>query len=226
MEILFEDNHLIAINKKPSEIVQGDKTGDTPLSDFVKQYIKEKYKKPGEVFLGVTHRIDRPVSGVVIFARTSKALARINEMFREKEIKKTYWAVVKNKPKTNSGTLVHYLIKNEQTNKSRAYEKEMPDALKSELDYKIIFSSDNYHLLEINPRTGRHHQIRVQLAAVGSPIKGDFKYGFKRGNEDASIHLHARKVELIHPVSKELITIIANPPSEVLWNYFMGKMAI
>ena len=226
MEILFEDNHLIAINKKPSEIVQGDKTGDTPLSDFVKQYIKEKYKKPGEVFLGVTHRIDRPVSGVVIFARTSKALARINEMFREKEIKKTYWAVVKNKPKTNSGTLVHYLIKNEQTNKSRAYEKEMPDALKSELDYKIIFSSDNYHLLEINPRTGRHHQIRVQLAAVGSPIKGDFKYGFKRGNEDASIHLHARKAELIHPVSKELITIIANPPSEVLWNYFMGKMAI
>ncbi len=226
MEILFEDNHLIAINKKPSEIVQGDKTGDTPLSDFVKQYIKEKYKKPGEVFLGVTHRIDRPVSGVVIFARTSKALARINEMFREKEIKKTYWAVVKNKPKTNSGTLVHYLIKNEQTNKSRAYEKEMPDALKSELDYKIIFSSDNYHLLEINPRTGRHHQIRVQLAAVGSPIKGDFKYGFKRGNEDASIHLHARKVELIHPVSKESITIIANPPSEVLWNYFMGKMAI
>lgn len=224
LEVLYEDNHLIVINKRPSEIVQGDKTGDTPLSDKVKQYIKEKYDKPGEAYLGVAHRIDRPVSGVVVFARTSKALARINEMFRDKEIKKTYWAVVKNKPASESGHLVHYLIKNEQKNMSRAYDKETNNALKAELDYKVIYSSDNYHLLEINPLTGRHHQIRVQLAAIGSPIKGDFKYGFKRGNEDASIHLHARKAEFIHPVSKLPISIVANPPDEVLWNFFLDKM--
>jgi len=223
-EVLYEDNHLIAINKKPSEIVQGDKTGDTPLSEKVKQYIKEKYNKPGEVYLGVTHRIDRPVSGVVIFARTSKALVRINEMFREKEIKKTYWAVVKNRPASENGHLVHYLIKNEKKNMSRAYNKETKDALKAELDYKIIFSSDNYHLLEINPITGRHHQIRVQLAAMGCPIKGDFKYGFKRGNDDASIHLHSRKSEFVHPVSKLPVAIVADPPDEVLWNFFKAKM--
>ena len=158
LQVLYEDNHIIAVNKRPSDIVQGDKTGDAPLSDFVKQYIKEKYNKPGEVYLGVAHRIDRPVSGVVLFARTSKALARINEMFRSKEIKKTYWAVVKNKPASESGHLLHYLIKNEQKNMSRAYDKETNGALKAELDYKIIFSSDNYHLLEINPLTGRHHQ--------------------------------------------------------------------
>jgi 23S rRNA pseudouridine1911/1915/1917 synthase len=224
MEVLYEDNHLIAINKKPSEIVQGDKTGDMPLSEKVKQYIKEKYSKPGEVYLGVAHRIDRPVSGVVIFAKTSKALSRLNEMFRDKEVKKTYWAVVKNKPNPESGHLTHYLKKNEQKNMSRAYDKETGDALKAELEYKILFSSDNYHLLEINPLTGRHHQIRVQLSTIGSPIKGDFKYGFKRGNEDASIHLHARKAEFIHPVSKLPIVIEANPPDEVLWNYFVKML--
>lgn len=223
-QILYEDNHLIAVNKCPSEIVQGDKTGDTPLSEKVKQYIKEKYNKPGEAYLGVAHRIDRPVSGVVIFARTSKALARINEMFRDKEIKKTYWAVVKNKPNPEIGHLIHYLKKNEQKNMSRAYDKEVEGALKSELDYKILFSSDNYHLLEINPQTGRHHQIRVQLSAIGCAIKGDVKYGFRRGNEDASIHLHARKAEFIHPVSKIPVKIEANPPDEVLWNYFMKSM--
>lgn len=223
MEILFEDNHLIAINKKPSEIVQGDKTGDEPLSEKVKQYIREKYNKPGEAYLGVAHRIDRPVSGVVIFAKTSKALSRLNEMFRDKEVKKTYWAVVKNKPNPESGHLIHYLKKNEQKNISRAYEKETESALKAELDYKITASSDNYHLLEINPHTGRHHQIRVQLSAIGCPIKGDVKYGFRRGNEDASIHLHARQTEFIHPVKKESITITANPPNEVLWNYFLER---
>ena len=224
MEILFEDNHLIAVNKKPSEIVQGDKTGDIPLSEKVKQYIKEKYNKPGEVYLGVAHRIDRPVSGVVIFAKTSKALSRVNEMFRTKEIRKTYWAVVKNKPTPESGHLVHYLKKNEQKNMSRAYEKETGDALKAELDYKILFSSDNYHLLEINPQTGRHHQIRVQLSAIGCPIKGDVKYGFRRGNQDASIHLHARQAEFIHPVKKEPVVIAANPPNDVLWNEFFKMM--
>lgn len=222
--ILYEDNHLIAVNKRPSEIVQGDKTGDTPLSETVKEYIRKKYNKPGEAYLGVTHRIDRPVSGVVLFARTSKALARLNEMFRDKEVKKTYWAVVKNKPAQDSGHLVHFLKKNEQKNMSRAFDKETPGALRSELDYKVLFSSDNYHLLEINPHTGRHHQIRVQLSAMGCPIKGDVKYGFRRGNEDASIHLHARKVEFIHPVSKLPVVIEANPPDEVLWNYFVKNL--
>ena len=223
-EILYEDNHLIAINKKPSEIVQGDKTGDEPLSEKVKEYLRKTYNKPGEAYLGVAHRIDRPVSGVVIFAKTSKALSRLNEMFRDKEVKKTYWAVVKNKPNPEDGHLIHYLKKNEQKNISRAYEKEMDGALKAELEYKIISSSDNYHLLEINPHTGRHHQIRVQISAIGCPIKGDVKYGFKRGNENASIHLHARQAEFIHPVKKESITIIANPPNEVLWNFFMDKI--
>ena len=224
MEVLFEDNHLIAINKKPSEIVQGDKTGDTPLSKTVKEYIRKKYNKPGEAYLGVAHRIDRPVSGVVIFARTSKALARLNEMFRDKEVKKTYWAVVKNKPAKESGTLVHYLKKNEQKNMSRAYDKETEGALRSELNYKVVFSSDNYHLLEVDPKTGRHHQIRVQLSAMGSPIKGDVKYGFRRGNEDASIHLHARRAEFIHPVTKLPVIIEAAPPDEVLWNYFVKNL--
>ncbi len=224
LQILYEDNHLIAINKRPSDIVQGDKTGDTPLSELVKEYIRKKYNKPGEAYLGVPHRIDRPVSGVVLFARTSKALSRLNEMFRDKEVKKTYWAVVKNKPSPESGHLIHYLIKNEQKNMSRAYDKETAGALRSELDYKVLFSSDNYHLLEINPQTGRHHQIRVQLSAIGSPIKGDVKYGFRRGNEDASIHLHARRSEFIHPVSKEEIVIEAPPPDEVLWNYFLKNL--
>jgi 23S rRNA pseudouridine1911/1915/1917 synthase len=221
VEVLYEDNHIIAVNKKPSDIVQGDKTGDTPLSDFVKLYIKEKYNKPGDVYLGTVHRIDRPVSGIVLFAKTSKALSRLNEMFRNKEIKKTYWAVVKNKPLQKAGNLVHFLKKNQQKNVSKAYGKEIPGSLKSELDYKLISSSDHYHLLEINPHTGRHHQIRVQLSKMGSSIKGDVKYGFNRGNKDASIHLHARKISFLHPVKKEELTIIAPPPNEVLWNSFL-----
>lgn len=224
MEVLYEDNHLIAINKKPSEIVQGDKTGDVPLSEKVKRYLKEKYNKPGNVFCGVVHRIDRPVSGVVLFAKTGKALARLNEMFRDKEVKKTYWAVVKNKPAEETGHLVHWIKKNQQKNISRVLHKETAGALKAELDYKILVSSDNYHLLEINPLTGRHHQIRVQLSAIGCPIKGDVKYGYKRSNEDASIHLHAYKVEFIHPVKDEPVTIIANPPGEILWNVFVKSL--
>ena len=224
LEVLFEDNHIIAVNKHPSDIVQGDKTGDTPLSDFVKQYIKEKYNKPGDVFVGTVHRIDRPVSGIVLFAKTSKALTRLNQMFQTKEIQKTYWAVVKNKPKNIIGTLVHYLRKNEQKNMSKAFEKETPGALRSELEYKLICSSDNYQLLEVKPHTGRHHQIRVQLSSMGCPIKGDLKYGFDRSNKDKSIHLHARKVEFIHPVKKEAIIIIAPPPNEVLWNEFVKRV--
>lgn len=225
LEVLFEDNHIIAVNKRPSDIVQGDKTGDTPLSDFVKQYIKEKYKKPGEVYLGTVHRIDRPVSGIVLFAKTSKALTRLNKLFQTKEIQKTYWAVVKQVPKNHKGHLLHYLIKNEAKNMSRAYEKEVPGSLRSELDYELICSLDNYHLLEVKPLTGRHHQIRVQLASMGCPIKGDLKYGFDRSNKDASIHLHARKIEFIHPVKQEPVTITANPPNDVLWNEFVKRLA-
>ena len=225
LEVLYEDNHIIAVNKRPSDIVQGDKTGDVPLSDFVKKYIKEKYNKPGEVFVGTVHRIDRPVSGIVLFAKTSKALARLNMMFQTKEIQKTYWAVVKNKPKNISGKLTHYLRKNEAKNMSKAYDKETPGALRSELDYEMICSLDNYHLLEVKPMTGRHHQIRVQLSAMGCPIKGDLKYGFDRSNKDASIHLHARKIEFIHPVKKEPVVIVAPPPNEVLWNEFVQRLS-
>ena len=224
IQLLYEDNHIIAVNKRPSEIVQGDKTGDAPMGDAIKQYIKEKYQKPGDVFLGVVHRIDRPVSGVVLFARTTKGLSRLTELFRDKGIKKTYWAVVKNKPPKVADQLVHYLKKNEVKNMSKTYPEGTKDALKCELDYKIIASSDNYHLLEINPHTGRHHQIRVQLSTIGCPIKGDIKYGFKRTNEDASIHLHARKVEFIHPVKDEPVVITAEPPDEVLWNYFQRSL--
>ena len=220
LAVLFEDNHLIIVNKKPGDIVQGDKTGDSPLSDYVKLYIKDKYAKPGEVFLGTVHRIDRPVSGLVIFARTGKALERMNKLFREKMVQKTYWAVVKNKPKEDFGHLVHYLLKNEKQNKSYTYAEPFGAALKSELKYKIISSSDKYFLLEIDPITGRHHQIRAQLAAIGCPIKGDLKYGFNRSNEDGSIHLHAKAVRFEHPVTKEEIYITAPVPDEVLWNYF------
>ena len=224
LQVLYEDNHIIAVNKRPSDLVQGDKTGDTPLSDFVKQYIKEKYNKPGEVFVGTVHRIDRPVSGIVLFAKTSKALARLNQMFQTKEIQKTYWAVIKNKPKNISGTLVHYLKKNEAKNMSKAFEKETPGALRSELTYELICTLDNYSLLEVKPQTGRHHQIRVQLSSMGCPIKGDLKYGFDRSNKDASIHLHARRIEFIHPVKKEPITIVAPPPNDVLWNEFVKRV--
>jgi 23S rRNA pseudouridine1911/1915/1917 synthase len=223
MDILYEDNHLIIVNKKPGDIVQGDKTGDAPLSDYIKTYIKDKYGKPGAVFLGTVHRIDRPVSGIVIFARTSKALERMNKMFQEKKVKKTYWAVVKNRPPQESGRLVHYLLKNEKQNKSYASAQPKPGALLSELEYRIIGDSQHYLLLEINPLTGRHHQIRAQLAAMGCPIKGDVKYGFNRTNDDGSIHLHARAVAFTHPVSGQEIQLTANPPGDPLWNYFTER---
>ncbi|MGD0710437.1 MAG: RNA pseudouridine synthase [Bacteroidales bacterium] len=218
--VLFEDNHLLIINKKPSEIVQGDKTGDIPLVESVKEYIRIKYKKPGNVYLGLVHRIDRPVSGCVIFARTDKALSRMNKLIHDRQISKIYWAVVKNKPPKESETLYHYLLKNEKQNKSYSVKKEVKGALKAELSYNIIGASDNYYLLEIELHTGRHHQIRVQLAEIGCPVKGDLKYGYPRSNPDASIHLHARKVEFVHPVKNEKVTVIAPTPDEVLWNYF------
>lgn len=220
MTVVYEDNHIIVVNKTASEIVQADKTGDTPLSETVKQYLKEKYQKPGNVFLGVTHRLDRPVSGLVIFAKTSKALTRLNEMFRAGEVKKTYWAVVKNAPKESEGELVHFLVRNEKQNKSYAYDKEVPNSKKAVLDYRLIGRSDNYYLLEVDLKTGRHHQIRCQLAKMGCPIKGDLKYGFPRSNPDGSICLHARRVRFIHPVSKEPIDITAPVPSGNLWNGF------
>ena len=221
MTVLYEDNHIVAVNKNSSEIVQGDKTGDTPLSETVKAYIKEKYNKPGEVFLGVTHRLDRPVSGVVLFARTSKALTRLNDMFRDKSIKKTYWAIVKNRPELPEARLEHHLVRNEKQNKSFAYDKPQANSKQAALSYRTLAQSDNYTLLEIELETGRHHQIRCQLAKIGCPIKGDLKYGFPRSNPNAGISLHARSVEFIHPVSKETISITApTPADEKLWEVF------
>lgn len=222
MEILYEDNHIIAVNKRVSDIVQGDKTGDEPLSEKVKAYIKEKYHKPGEVYLGVTHRLDRPVSGVLLFARTSKALARLNEMFLNKEIKKTYWAVVKEKPPKDFDTIQHYLVRNQQKNKSFASDQEVKNSKLASLSYKLLASADNYFLLEVDLHTGRHHQIRSQLSKIGSPIKGDLKYGFPRSNPDGGISLHARKISFIHPVKKEPIEIIAQAPKDSLWDYFLS----
>lgn len=216
LEVLYEDNHLIAINKKSGDIVQGDKTGDAPLSDFVKSYIKKKYNKPGDVFLGTIHRLDRPTSGVVLYARTSKALSRMNEQFREKKVQKTYWAVVDNSPPNTSGTLENYLQKNQKQNKSYITKNE--GGKHAILDYKLLKKLDNFFHLEIQPKTGRHHQIRVQLAHIGSIIKGDLKYGAKRSNKDASIHLLAQKLEFKHPVTKENITIVAPPPRESIWD--------
>ncbi len=221
MEIIYEDNHIIVVNKTASEIVQGDKTGDVPLSEMVKQYLKEKYHKPGNVFVGVTHRLDRPVSGLVVFAKTSKALSRLNEMFKNSEIKKTYWAIVKVCPQQEEAELTHYLVRNEKQNKSYAYDNEEKNSKKAVLHYKLIAHSENYYLLEVDLKTGRHHQIRCQLAKIGSPIKGDLKYGFSRSNPDGSICLHARKVEFIHPVSKELIKLEAPVPEGNLWNAFV-----
>ena len=218
LQILHEDNHIIVINKRVGDIVQGDKTGDKPLSEVVKEYIKEKYNKPGEVFLGVVHRLDRPTTGIVIFAKTSKALERLNKMFSERETKKTYWAVVKNKPPKNEDNLIHFLKRNEKNNTSKAHLKEVPESKKASLDYKIIKELNNYFALEINLHTGRHHQIRAQLQAIGCPIKGDLKYGFDRSNPDGGIHLHARKLVFIHPVSKEEIALVAPTPNEVIWN--------
>ena len=220
MTVVYEDNHIIVVNKTASEIVQADKTGDTPLSETVKQYLKEKYQKPGNVFLGVTHRLDRPVSGLVIFAKTSKALTRLNEMFRAGEVKKTYWAVVKNAPKESEGELVHFLVRNEKQNKSYAYDKEVPNSKKAVLDYRLIGRSENYYLLEVDLKTGRHQQIRCQLAKMGCPIKGDLKYGSPRSNPDGSICLHARRVRFVHPVSKELIELKAPLPEGNLWKGF------
>jgi 23S rRNA pseudouridine1911/1915/1917 synthase len=220
MEVLYEDNHIIAINKKPSDIVQADKTGDEPLSEKVKKYIKEKYNKPGDVFLGTVHRIDRPVSGVILFARTSKAMERLNEMFKKREIQKTYWAVVKNRPPKDSDTLKHYLIKNEKQNKSYASGIPKQDHLECTLKYELIDKSDEYFLLKVTPYTGRHHQIRVQLSSMNSIIKGDLKYGFARSNKDASIHLHAREIEFMHPVKDEKVHIVAPVPNETLWQFF------
>jgi len=214
LEILYEDNHLIAVNKRSGDIVQGDKTGDPPLSDFVKAYIKKKYNKPGEVFLGTIHRLDRPTSGIVLYAKTSKALTRMNELFRKKEVKKTYWAIVDNPPPNNAGKIENYLQKNQTQNKSYITEGKGKHAV---LEYKLLKKLKNFYHLEIKPRTGRHHQIRVQLANIGCIIKGDLKYGAKRSNKDASIHLLARKIEFIHPVKKEALTITASIPNDTLW---------
>jgi 23S rRNA pseudouridine1911/1915/1917 synthase len=218
LQILHEDNHIIVVNKRVGDIVQGDKTGDKPLSDVVKEYIKDKYNKPGEVFLGVVHRLDRPTTGIVVFARTSKALIRMNELFSNRETQKTYWAVVKNKPSKNEDKLVHFIKRNEKNNTSKAHSNEVPDSKLASLDYKIIKELNNYFALEINLHTGRHHQIRAQLSAIGSPIKGDLKYGFDRSNPDGGIHLHARKLIFTHPVSKENLSIIAPVPDDVVWN--------
>ncbi len=218
LQVIYEDNHLIVVNKRPGDIVQGDKTGDLPLSEVVKQYIKEKHNKPGNVYLGVAHRLDRPTSGIVVFAKTSKALPRLNKLFAEKAAKKTYWAVVKNMPEKKEDTLTHWMKRNPKQNKSYANRKEVPDSKKAILEYKVIKKLDNFYLLEVDLKTGRHHQIRSQLTAIGSPIKGDLKYGFDRSNKDGSIHLHARRLSFIHPVKKEMLEFVAPPPHDAVWN--------
>ena len=218
LQVLFEDNHIIIVNKRAGDITQGDKTGDKPLSDVVKEYVKDKYNKPGLVFIGTVHRLDRPTSGIVIFARTSKALERLNKMLREKTIKKTYWALVKNAPKVTTDTLTNFLKKDTKKNKSFVYKKEIEGSKKAILHYNIIKKLENYFLIEIDLETGRHHQIRTQLSYIGSAIKGDLKYGFPRSNKDGSISLHARKIKFIHPVSKEEITITAPTPKDIIWN--------
>lgn len=218
MTVIYEDNHLIIVNKQAGEIVQGDKTGDAPLSDIVKNWLKEKHNKPGNVYLGVVHRLDRPVSGVVLFAKTSKALPRLNKMFAEhNKVTKTYWAIVQNRPTLPEGTLTHWLTRQEKNNTARAYDREVPGSKKAVLDYRLIASSDRYHLLEIHLHTGRHHQIRCQLAKMGCPIKGDLKYGAPRSNPDGSISLHARNLTIEHPVSHETISITAPVPEDNLW---------
>lgn len=215
--MVYEDNHIIIVYKESGEIVQGDKTGDVPLSDTVKAYIKEKYEKPGEVFLGVVHRLDRPVSGLVVFARTSKALSRLNDMFRRGEVHKTYWAITKDAPPHEMGTLTNWIVRNEKQNKSYAYDREVPGAKKAVLNYRLVAHTDNYNLIEVNLLTGRHHQIRCQLAHIGCPIKGDLKYGAKRSNPDGSISLLSCKVEFVHPVSKKEIVVDSPIPNDNLW---------
>ena len=222
LSVLFEDNHIIAINKRCGDIVQGDITGDRTLGDDVKEYIKEQYNKPGNVYLGVTHRLDRPTSGAVLFARTSKALTRLNELFKEdRAIHKTYWAVIDKKPEPLTAQLDHWLVRDPKQNKSFAYANERKESKRASLTYRYLGSSDKFHLIEIELHTGRHHQIRAQLAAIGLHIKGDLKYGFPRSNNDGGIHLHARKIEFIHPVTGDPITIIAPPPNDPVWNYFV-----
>jgi 23S rRNA pseudouridine1911/1915/1917 synthase len=217
LNVIYEDNHLIVVNKRVGDIVQGDKTGDTPLSEITKQYLKEKYNKEGNVYLGVVHRLDRPTTGVVLFAKTSKALPRLNKLFAEKKTSKTYWALVKNRPPKTEDRLIHWLRKNPKNNKSSAFAKEVKDSKKAILNYKIIKPLDNYFLLEINLETGRHHQIRCQLSAIGCPIKGDLKYGFDRSNKDGGIDLHSRKLEFVHPVQKTEISFTAPVPNNALW---------
>lgn len=223
MQVLHEDNHTIVVNKRPGDIVQGDKTGDTPISEEIKEYLKVKYNKPGNVFCGVVHRIDRPTSGALVFARTSKALSRLNEQFRSKSTKKIYWAVVEEKPPHESGQLIDFLKKNEKQNKSYVVKEGVPGAKRAVLNYKYLGSSDTYHLLEIELETGRHHQIRCQLAQMGCVIKGDLKYGARRSNKDQSIHLHARMLAFDHPTTKERITVVAPCPNDPVWNYFEEK---
>jgi len=218
LQVLFEDNHIIIVSKRAGDITQGDKTGDKPLSDVVKEYVKDKYNKPGLVFIGTVHRLDRPTSGIVIFARTSKALERLNKMLRDKVIHKTYWALVKNPPKKTSDTLVNFLKKDTKKNKSFVYKKEIEGSKNAILHYKVIKKLEHYFLIEIDLETGRHHQIRTQLSHIGSAIKGDLKYGFPRSNKDGSISLHARKIKFIHPVSKEEIQITAPTPKDVIWD--------
>ena len=220
MEVIYEDNHIIVVRKEPGEIVQGDKTGDTPLCDTLKAWLKEKYAKPGNVFVGVPHRLDRPVSGVVVFAKTSKALARLNEMFRNGEVHKTYWAVVQQPPEREAAEITHYLVRNEKLNKSVAYDTPRTGAKEAVLAYRTLCRSDNYTLLEVELKTGRHHQIRCQLAHIGAPIKGDLKYGARRSNPDGGISLHARQVSFIHPVSRQPIEVVAPVPADALWQYF------
>ncbi len=217
LQVIYEDNHLIAINKRAGDIVQGDKTGDTPLSEVVKQYLKIKYDKPGNVYLGVAHRLDRPTTGIVVFAKTSKALPRLNKLFAEKDAQKTYWAIIGKQPDQKSGTLIHWLKRNPKQNKSYAHKNQVPDSKKAILDYEVLKQLDRYTLLEIDLKTGRHHQIRSQLAALGCPIKGDLKYGADRSNKDGSIHLHARRLRFVHPVKKEVLELVAPLPQENLW---------
>lgn len=223
-DVVYEDNHLIVVNKQSGVLVQGDRTGDAPLSDFVKEYLKEKYNKPGNVFAGVVHRLDRPVSGIVILARTSKALERMNQLFKDREIQKTYWALVKNKPKADAGTLIHWLIKDSEKNVTTAYAKEVKEGQRSELNYQLLERINDCWLLQVKPITGRPHQIRVQLASMGCPIKGDLKYGYKDAAEDGSISLHARKVRFVHPVKKELLTLTAPLPNNESWKAFRRSL--
>jgi len=225
MEVLYEDNHLIAVNKSNNDLVQGDQTGDLSLDTKVKDYLKEKYNKQGNVFLGVVHRLDRPVSGVVLFAKTSKALSRINRLFKKKEVEKTYWAIVQKKPNPPSGDLHHYMVRDRKKNKSFAFTEKRENSKKASLTYRLVSQSDRYYLLELDLHTGRHHQIRSQLSKIGCPVKGDLKYGYPRSNKGGGISLHARKMKFVHPVKNISIEIKATPPNEKLWNFFYSKFS-